>query len=486
MILSIDMGTTTAKAAVFIASGACIDLVSCQYDSVDFYQDSIEIAPMQWAKALLSLTSRIPGKASIRAVVVSGNGPTVSPVFGDPIYEDSLLYAASGNARLWLDRRAVDESEQISRVVDAFVDSSFVLPKILYLYKNDRRLYDKTKWFLSSYEYVNYLLTGEAKAVLHAPDALRWYWDEHMLEQLGLDSKKFPTFCFPGDIVGTVTAQASRALDIPFGIPVFAGGPDFLVSIIGCAAVEPSQVCNRTGTSEGVNLCSKVPFDDDRLMTYLHPIKPYYNISGIISTSGKAIEWVKKLLGFNTMAYSDIYALMARSAPGANNLIFLPYLCGERAPIWDPYAKGVFNGLSLETQPEHLLRSVAEGICFAIRDVLEVMEESRGAIGDIRITGRLAENPFMNQLKADITGHRVLVPEIRDAELVGSMIIAMKALKEFDSLDEAASSLVKIETYLDPNEHLKAMYDDLFVEYHATYENLKASWRASSCMPGIS
>ncbi|MDD2296779.1 MAG: FGGY-family carbohydrate kinase [Sphaerochaetaceae bacterium] len=477
MVLSIDVGTTTCKAALFDADGVLQKLVKIPLSIICETPGAQEADPRQWANALATICQEISTQNKIRAIVVSGNGPTVVPVFAEPALEQGLLYAESAMARLWLDQRAVAEASEISGLVGNFVDASFVLPKVLHLCRNEKELYQRSKFFLSSFEYINYLLTGEARTILHADDALRWYWTNEMLDAVGLDRAKFPPFCRPGDVIGTVSALASQALGITQGILVYAGGPDFLVSILGCAVVEPGMVCNRSGTSEGINLCTNKPLDDTRLLTYLHPVAPFFNVSGIISTSGKAIGWAKELLGLQEISFATMYAIMEQAPPGSGGMLFLPYLSGERAPIWDPDAKGIFSGLTLATGRAEILRAVAEGVCFAIRDVIEVMEELGGSVNAIRATGGPTESKFLNQLKADVTGRSIVVPLIGDAELVGSMVLARTALGDYATRAEAASELVQMGQTYQPNVALAPLYDELFDQYRATYRALKGTWR---------
>lgn len=477
MVLSIDIGTTTCKAALFSGDGVLRKLVKFSLSMSSSAPGAQEVNPREWAQALAKICKKISTEGAISAIVVSGNGPTIVPVLAEPTLAEGLLYAESAMARLWLDRRAVAEAAEISHIVGHFIDASFVLPQILHISRNEESIYRKSRWFLSSFEYINYLLTGEAHAILHAEDALRWYWTEELLKKIGLDSAKFPPFCKPGDLVGKVSALAAKALNISQNIPVFAGGPDFLVSILGCGVVEPGMVCNRSGTSEGINLCTQEPLADERLLTYLHPVTPFYNVSGIISTSGKAIGWARELVGLTKLSFKEMYALMEETSPGAGGVVFLPYLTGERAPIWDPHAKGVFFGLSLSTGQGEALRAVAEGVCLAIRDVIEVMEESGGVINAIRVTGGPAESNFLNQLKADVTGRPITVPVIGDAELVGSMVLARTALGEYASLADAVSELVRMGKTYYPNVALAPLYDELFTQYRSLYRSLKGLWR---------
>lgn len=477
MILSIDVGTTTCKGALFDDKGILKEMVKVPLTLLPRTDGAQEVDPLRWSQALGTICSRVSPYDGLRAIVVSGNGPTVVPVFEEPKVHQTLLHADSGNARLWLDRRAVAEAEEISHLIGHFVDASFILPQVLHLSRKEQPIYRRSKWFLSSFEYMNYLLTGEAATILHADDAKRWYWTERLLDDLGLDKTKFPPFIHPGDLVGTVSSIAADTLGLPKGLPVYAAGPDFLVSILGCAVVEPSMVCDRSGTSEGINLCTKEPLADDRLMTYLHPVQPYYNVSGIISTSGKAIGWAKDLFGLESISFDALYGMMEESPAGARGLIFLPYLSGERAPIWDPDAKGVFSGLTLSSGRAEILRAVAEGVCLAMYDVIEVMEELGGSVSDLRITGGPSESAFLNQLKADVTGRPVTVPELGDAELMGAMVIGRTSLGDYPSFAEAARNLVRMGRRYEPDISKRTLYDGYLEQYRNTYRNLKESWR---------
>lgn len=478
MVLSIDVGTTTCKGALFDRTGNLLEMVKIPLSVSRRTDGAHEADPYQWSQALTTICRRLAPYGHVRAVVVSGNGPTVVPVFDEPTIESSVIHAPSAYARLWLDRRAVEEAREISALSGSYVDASFILPQVLHLSRSEPAIYAKTRWFLSSFEYINFLLTGEAATILHAADAKRWYWTDRMIDALDLEPAKFPRYKQPGDLVGTVTNLAGSSLGLPEGTPVYAAGPDFLVSILGCAVVEPGMVCDRSGTSEGINLCTQAPLADDRLMTYLHPVKPYYNVSGIISTSGKAIGWAKELLGLGSIPFDELYDLMALVPAGSRNLMFLPYLSGERAPIWDPDAKGVFSGLSLSSDKPQLLRAVAEGVCLAIHDVIEVMEELGGTVKEMRITGGPSESGFLNQLKADVTGRPVEVPSVGDAELVGSMVIGRTALGDYGSFAQAALDLVHIERRYEPDLSKRALYDECLTRYRATYRNLKDTWRS--------
>jgi xylulokinase len=212
-------------------------------------------------------------------------------------------------------------------------------------------------------------------------------------------------------------------------------------------------------------------------MSYAHPISAYWNLSGIISTTGKAVAWARELLGIGDRSFDDFYRLAAAARPGSEGLVFLPYLAGERAPLWDPAARGVLRGLSLSTGREELARAVIEGAAFAIRDVISVMEECGCSPGELRVTGGPAESEVFNQVKADVCGRPFLLPAQKEAELLGLAIIGATALGAYGNLEEAAEALVKIEKTFYPRKEYGALYAGMFESYRKTYRSLKAEFQ---------
>jgi xylulokinase len=213
-------------------------------------------------------------------------------------------------------------------------------------------------------------------------------------------------------------------------------------------------------------------------MSYGHPVKPYWNLSVIVSTTGKAIDWVMSILGLEAGAYGDFFSLAAEAPPGAGELIFLPYLAGERAPLGDPKAKGVFMGLGLDTGRAELARSVVEGICFALRDVIAVMEEAGAPARNLRVSGGPGASAFLNQLKADISGREVLTLAARNAELLGNACTGAAALGKFASAGEAAAALAQPEAAYYPDKKKGPLYQRLFAEYRDLYASLKKNFAA--------
>ena len=473
VILTVDIGTSVFKSALWSLAGERLAFAACPL-SMNVAGERHEADSGQWLRAFEECCRRLGSAGSlarVEAIVISGNGPSLTPVFGSPQFTSGGVSVAAAPARLWLDRRAAQAAAEVSRVAGDFVDAGFYLPKALGIKNDEGDLYGRTRFFLGCPELLAFALTAQAKTVFPSDGFDRWFWNAGILERLNLDAAKFPPFIRPGEPFGVLLPEAASHFGFPPNIPVVSGGPDFFAAILGAGVVRPGQVCDRAGTSEGINACTEQRITDRRLMSYGHPVAPFWNVSGIISTTGKALEWGRDFLGLPT--HADFFALSQSAGAGAGGLVFLPYLAGERAPIWDSSARGVLRGLSLASGPREFARSIAEGICFAIRDVIAVMESAGATVGELRIAGGSAESGFLNQLKADVTGREVAAPAQKEAELLGLAIIGCRFLGAYRDYAEAAAALVRIERRWQPNTETAALYTELFGQYRETYRKLK-------------
>jgi xylulokinase len=202
-------------------------------------------------------------------------------------------------------------------------------------------------------------------------------------------------------------------------------------------------------------------------------IEPFANLSGIISTSGKAVDWYMGMTGRDASDYGGFFEEARASAPGASKLIFLPYLSGERSPIWDPFARAVFFGMTLGHGRKEMSRAVVESTAFAIRDVIEAMESLGASVAELRVTGSPGKSPVWNQIKADITNRPIVLPKYENAELLGDACIGLAAIGRYGSIAEAAEDLVEIGKTFDPEPSTRSLYDDLFGVYQGAYQALK-------------
>ncbi|MBF9018126.1 MULTISPECIES: FGGY-family carbohydrate kinase [unclassified Oceanispirochaeta] len=469
MILVFDIGTTVLKGALFsedrgIKGTASRSLTLAQTSRPDYFEAETKF----WKTAFREIASELLSGQSdlLRAVAISGNGPTLVPVDKNGQFLSPVM--------TWMDRRGKEEGATISKIGRFNVDPSFYLPKVLWLANHKPQVYEKSRHFLSCPEAMSFWLTGEAVTIVLGPQLQKFYWNDELLEALNLDKDKFPDFKKPGEIVGLISREGALESGLPEGVPVIASGPDFVISLLGTASVFPGRAFDRSGTSEGINLCTKNLTSDGRLMCYEHIIEPYYNISGIISTTGKAIEWFRNTHHEQKKGFREYYESLDGVPPGSEKLLFLPYLTGERAPLWDTNVRAAFIGLGLNHGSREMGKAVLESIGYAMRDVMEVMTEQGETIEELRITGGPSKSGLWNQIKADIVGKRILVPEFSDSELLGNFILSLKALGDCDDLADTADRIVKIKEIYEPRKKNQSIYNQMFGLYRESYRKLKS------------
>lgn len=445
MIAVADIGTTNLKTALFEKS----TLLGLKNNSLivnEFMETNAENWFNIFIESLKKLLNEYGKNKKLDSIIISGNGPTLVPY-------------PSNKAYLWLDRRSEKEGEEVSNLLGFQLDCTFLLPKILWLKRNRREEYDNAEYFLGSADYLNYRLTGKAYTLQPLEKLEKWYWNTEFINKLNLDEKKFPTFIGMGKQIGLLTTEIATDLNVE-KVPVISGCIDFVSSILGSGVCNVGQLCDRSGTSEGLNFCSADYEEIKGYMCYRHPNGIDWNISRIISTSGKAIQKMKDLLNIGNGNFSSFYELASKSSPGANGVIFIPYLSGSR-DMEKPVNSSLI-GLNLNTTKSDIARSVIEGICFAIK---EAINPFKSKLTEIIVTGGGGINPFMNQLKADILGVPVKVRSDEESDLLGLVVINEVALGKYQSIKNASEELITRYKIYNPNLELTKFYDTLFQSF---------------------
>lgn len=448
LILAIDIGTTSMKGGVVSPEGVLLAehrVVYRDKGSLDYHTWDAQV----WIESLRDIVATLGGFERTRAVCVSGQGPTVVPLSetGEP-----LFYAL-----LWIDQRRLDRPNT----------RSFFLPKIAWFRERYPDLYARTRWFLSCPEYINFFLTSAVATVSPNPEFDPYFWSPDELAAFDIDPSRFPPFARTATVLGQVSERASRLTGIPPGIPVVAGGNDFLMALLGSATVEVGRVCDRAGTSEGVNLCSRGPVAGRGIRSLPHIIPGLVNASGILASTGRLFEWLRQITGQLERSYRDILQDLANLPLERSHPWFFP---GLREDEDYQFADGAFLNLHPEHDRRDLGRAVVESIGFAIRRVLSIFEQGGYDVPEIRVTGGQARNVIWNQMKADITGATVLVPEIEDAELLGAAICALTALGDYPDLLSASRSLNRLRARFTPREDRHRFYRKLYDEYWERWE----------------
>jgi xylulokinase len=443
LILAIDVGTSTVKAALIDGEGR---IRSIGTERVLDHPRSVSVWDGDRRHgAITRVLAEVGPLTAVDVVVVSGHGPTLVPVAADGSALEPVL--------VWNDGRARRIAGQ----------QSFFLPKAAWLMQEEPAVYERTRYLLSLPEYVDYLLTGEVVTITPTDEFIPYIWNEESIAAYGLDPGRFPPFVHTGERIGSVGASAAERYGIPSGTPVVAGGSDFLMSLVGTGSLAPGRTCDRAGTSEGINYCAERPVQDPRLRTLPHVRPGLYNVAAILESTGSAFEWFRLVTGQQTKGYVHILEEIRSASPDAP--LFLPSL--DDTPGWD-FEGGAFLGLGPQHGTAELGRAVVESLGFAIRRSLEVLGEAGCAVEALRVCGGQAKNPVWNRMKADMSGHDVLVPEIEDAELVGNACCGLVGIGECGSLVQASDRVVRFRERISPDREAFERYGERYARYRET------------------
>lgn len=452
LVMTADIGTTNVKVALFDLNGNKVFHFERKC-AEDIFNGRHEIDPEKWwvafALGVNSIDEKI--KKRVRAICISGQGPTI--VLVDQ--QGKLVHKAVS----WLDNRGAEHVRSL-KAEGLDEQTASTIAKLLEL----KKIVSGRVYLLQPSDYLILRLTGLlVNATFHQLGYSPWY--REVLEKFELDDYfMIPDIVEPPRLVGRIQKKIASHFRLPEETFVVAGAPDFAAALIGTGTLKPGIVCDRAGTSEGVTLCSDIKIDTPGLITTPFFMNDFWKVSGVLTSSGKAIEWVTRCV----TRFRSIDGLSLSRVSRPTGVIFLPHLAGERSPYWNMNLKGVFFGLRLDTNAKNLVVSVAEGVAFAVRQIIEEMKKAGAKILTVRTTGGQATNDLWNQIKADVLGMSVEVVQ-PDAELLGCAILAISCLTG-ESFAQIAQKLTKVKKYFTPDTERSSQYDKLYQVYLELHE----------------
>lgn len=456
-ILAIDLGTSETKAALVTASGRIVGAARAPYPTdVDSVTGRAEQDPEGWWAALASVCARLAAAApgSLAAVCVVGQGPTMAPVDAGG--------RATHPALTWLDTRPVAEAPGLEAATGLAGWGLGILPAARWLERHAPDAAAATRWYLNSWEWAVLRLTGNAVTTRSLGQVLP---DPSRAARAGLVADRVAPIAAAGSVVGVVTARAARTLGIPVGIPVVTGTVDSFASFHGAGLLEAGDAVDTGGTSGGLAVYWDAPVEVPGAWVAAAPLPDRWIVGGAMTATGKALDWFDESVlagGHGSPALIDAAAAVP---PGAGGILFLPYLAGERSPIWDPLARGAFVGLTLAHGQAHLARAILEAAALALRHVAEPILATGLRIDELRVAGGTARGNTWNQIKADVLGVPVAVPAARETAVLGAGILAAVAIGWHADPRAAIRAMVRIDHRLEPDSRTRATYDALFEAY---------------------
>ena len=488
-LLAIDVGTSGVKLLLFpVEEGLPPVSLTRSYETFCHSPGWAEQNPADWWQAVRDGIPALLQKADVPAQAIAAIG--VDGVSWTPIVLDAegeLL----ANAPLWYDTRAVTECDEICEKVgqDAVFSVSgnpvqpyYTLPKLMWMRKHLDGLKERMRHVLTSNGYIVYKLTGVRSQDMSQGYGWPFYrmedgtYDEAMAEKLGFDLSWLETPCESSAVVGQVNEKAARECGLCAGIPVVAGGLDAACGALGIGIINPGPMHEQSGSAGGMSICVDSYQPARGLIMGRHVVPQRWLVQGGTVGGGAAFEWLLNILnpdGSRTLTAAKASELAQATAPGADGLLFLPYMAGERSPVWNPNAKGVFFGLDYHITPGHMARAVMEGAAMALRHNLEAARSTGIELGTLRAAGGASRSAAWMQAKADITGCPIQAVVSSEATAAGCAILAGVGTGIFPGFEEACQRIVQLEPLYMPREEYKALYDKQYQQYLALYQRLE-------------
>ena len=493
-LLGIDIGTSACKIAIFNRNGDVISTANGDYNVYYPHPGWAEQNPEEWWSAVCGAVKLALNKGGVKPEEIAGvgiDGQSWSAIAVDK--EGNVLT----NTPIWMDTRAQDICEELNEKVGAdtifdlagnSLQPSYTTAKIIWYQRNLPEVYARTYKILQSNSYIAFKLTGNMTQDmsqgygLHCFDMKKGCWDEEMCEKLGIPHSLLPEIYPSHAVVGTVTEKASAECGLAVGTPVVAGGLDAACGTLGTGVIHPGETQEQGGQAGGMSICTDTYQADPRLILGYHVVPDQWLLQGGTTGGGGVMRWMEREFGDYereegarqgksslTLFNEEADAV----APGSDGVVFLPYMSGERSPIWDPDAKGVFYGLDFSKTKGHFIRAAMEGVAYSLRHNLEIAEQAGAEVKVLRAMGGSANSLLWTQIKSDITGKPIVVPSSDTATTLGAVILAGVGVGMYESFEEAVKLTVEERRSHEPNLENATVYEEGYRTYLELYQQLK-------------
>jgi xylulokinase len=491
--LGLDIGTSGAKALICDERGRVLATALAEYPISSPFPLWSEQNPHDWWNGARQALRDVVARAGVSGSEVAALGLTGQ-------MHGAVFLDAQGEvirpALLWNDQRTAAECAEITQRVGAerLIEiagnpalTGFQAPKIVWLLNNEPEHYARLAHVLLPKDYIRLLLTGE-----HATDAadaagtllldLRTRdWSAEILRALNIPREWLPKVYEGPQVTGSLLPDVAAELGLRAGLPVIAGGGDNAAAAIGTGIVRPGVISSSIGTSGVVFAhADQIALDPKgRLHSFCHSVPGKYHLMAVSLAAGGSLQWFRNTLRSQLGADADrltydVLSEQAAATPiGAEGLIFLPYLTGERTPHLDPLARGAFIGLTSRHGVGHMVRAVMEGVVYSLRDGLEIMRDLGLAIDDVRATGGGGRSAFWRQMQADVYGAPVSTLSAEEGPAYGAALLAAVGAGHFADVDEAVASCVSVSSVTEPNPAAQVRYDQVYEIYRGLYATLR-------------
>ena len=486
-LLGIDVSTTATKALLIDTSGVVAGVASSEYD-FDVPQPLwSEQEPALWWEGAVQSIRRVLDQTGVPASDIAGIGLT-GQMHGLVLLDDagSVLRPAI----LWNDQRTEKQCERIREHIgkDRLIQitgndalTGFTAPKILWVKENEPEYFARTRHVLLPKDYLRYRLTGEyatdkaGAAGTLLMNVRRRDWSRDLLDALEMPEEWLPPTFEGTEVTGTVSRAAADATGLSAGTPVVAGGGDQAAQAVGVGAIKEGIVAVTLGTSGVVFATANEPFiePEGRLHAFCHAVPNRWHLMGVMLSAAGSFRWYRDTLapGVDFGALSDEAATVE---PGADGLVFLPYLTGERTPYPDPSARGAFVGLTVRHTRRHMTRAVLEGVAFGLRDIFSLMQKAGlPAPEQVRISGGGARSSVWRQIIADALNTDLATVNTSEGAAFGAALLGGVGAGLWPSVDAACESTIRVTGSTPVNVDAAPTYTFFHQRYRELYPALK-------------
>ncbi len=494
--LSLDIGTTGTKVALVAENGATINDAYSEYSIEVPRPGFAEQNPGLWWDAVLSGCKKLRASnpddmARIRAVGLCGQMHT-------HVYLDSAGKPLR-SAITWMDQRSLAITNRLNadastaavimKEVANNATPTYTAPQVAWVQENDRETWKATKHILVAKDYIKYKLTGEmlidysdASGTLLF-DVKNRRWSQTMFDIFSIPRSMMPEAAPSATVMGKITAEVASATGIPEGTPVANGSGDNQAAALGAGMTQKGQVTLIIGTAGVASACSDVPLPDpkNRVLCWNYCLEDRWINIGVTQTAGESLNWFKNAFDSEGGKDSgDIFSVYDRETAeipdGCDGLIFLPYLNGERTPYWDSHARGVFFGVNINTTKAHFIKSIMEGVSFALRNNIETVESLGMSVDRVQAVGGGLKSPVWLSVLSQIIKRPICIAANPHTGNVGNSIIAAMAIGDYKNADEAVKRLIRIERTVEASP--SDIYEQRYPHFLGLYNDLKDRFAA--------
>jgi len=489
-VIGIDGGTESLRARVFDLAGECLGSAACPYETKFAPGARAEQDPEDWWRAAGVAVKKAVAEAGIAASDVDAIGLATTSC---TVVALDAQGRALRPAIIWMDVRAEAEAAEVLATGDPAlvvncngngpVSAEWMIPKARWIARNEPAIFEQAATICEYQDYMSLRLTGRRCASLDNV-SMRWHYStlrggypHSLVAKLDMEAllDKWPAdVVAPGEVIGTLTAEAADHLGLDRGVKVAQGGADAFIGMIGLGVSRPGQLALITGSSHLMFGVSAKPVSVNGLWgTYADAVYPgLHIIEGGQTSTGSIINWLRRLAG-GTLDFAALNIEAAKLEPGCDGLLVLDHFQGNRTPYVDALSRGAFVGLTLGHGMPHLFRAAIEGICFGTRAILDGMTGAGFSATEITIGGGATSSDLWLQIHADTAGLPVSVPASSEAPSLGAAILAGVGSGHFATIDEGMAAMVRPGRRIEPRPREQALYDDLYKRYAQLYPALR-------------